>query len=117
MHKFGILIFMILRSPCKNVKPYNNPFWVFNNGGKKKNNKKKIPKIVATFVYASSQGQRTHSAQTKISEPYDIPYWEKSNTGRRERKREEKKKTLSSVTAQATRTKFSKFLYPKLRPN
>jgi type I restriction-modification system DNA methylase subunit len=25
----------------------------------------KIPKIVATFVYASSQGQRTHSAQTK----------------------------------------------------
>ena len=26
--------------------------------------KKKIPKIVATFVYASSQGQRTHSART-----------------------------------------------------
>jgi hypothetical protein len=26
--------------------------------------KKKLPKIVATFVYASSQGQRTHSAQT-----------------------------------------------------
>ena len=25
-----------------------------------------IPKIVATFVYASSQGQRTHSARTKI---------------------------------------------------
>ena len=75
-----------------------------------------IPKIVATFVYASSQGQRTHSAQTKISEPYDIPYWEKSNTGRRERKREEKK-NISSVTAQATRTKVSKFLYPKLRPN
>ena len=24
----------------------------------------KIPKIVATYVYASSQGQRTHSAQT-----------------------------------------------------
>jgi hypothetical protein len=24
----------------------------------------KIPKIVATFVYASSQGQRTHSART-----------------------------------------------------
>ena len=28
--------------------------------------KGKIPKIVATFVYASSQGQRTHSARTKI---------------------------------------------------
>jgi hypothetical protein len=27
--------------------------------------KRKTPKIVATFVYASSQGQRTHSAQTK----------------------------------------------------
>jgi hypothetical protein len=26
--------------------------------------KRKIPKIVATFVYASSQGQRTHSART-----------------------------------------------------
>ena len=42
---------------------------VLNSGGNKnKNNnkkKKKIPKIVATFVYASSQGQRTHSARTK----------------------------------------------------
>ena len=26
-----------------------------------------IPKIVATFVYASSQGQRTHSARTNIA--------------------------------------------------
>ena len=26
---------------------------------------KKIPFIVATYVYASSQGQRTHSARTK----------------------------------------------------
>jgi hypothetical protein len=25
-----------------------------------------MPFIVATYVYASSQGQRTHSAQTKI---------------------------------------------------
>ena len=25
-----------------------------------------LPKIVATFVYASSQGQRTHFARTKI---------------------------------------------------
>jgi hypothetical protein len=41
------------------------PSVVLNSGGnntkKKKNN---IPKIVATFVYASSQGQRTHSART-----------------------------------------------------
>jgi hypothetical protein len=27
---------------------------------------KKIPFIVATYVYASSQGQRTHSARTNI---------------------------------------------------
>jgi hypothetical protein len=27
-----------------------------------------MPFIVATYVYASSQGQRTHSAQTKIVE-------------------------------------------------
>ena len=40
---------------------------VLNNGGN--NNKKrsgKIPKIVATFVYDSSQGQRTHSARTNM---------------------------------------------------
>jgi hypothetical protein len=40
---------------------------VLNNGGKNKKRKEKKPKIVATFVYASSQGQRTHSARTKIS--------------------------------------------------
>ena len=28
---------------------------------------KEMPFIVATYVYASSQGQRTHSAQTKIN--------------------------------------------------
>jgi hypothetical protein len=54
-------IFMILMSPCKNSV-------VLNSGGKKKtrNKKRKIPKIVATFAYASSQGKRTHSARTKI---------------------------------------------------
>jgi hypothetical protein len=25
----GILIFMSLRSPCKKLKPYDNPFWGF----------------------------------------------------------------------------------------
>jgi hypothetical protein len=29
-----------------------------------KKEEEKIPKIVANFVYASSQGQRTHSART-----------------------------------------------------
>ena len=32
----GILIFMLLRSPCKNLKPYDYTFWDFSNGGKKK---------------------------------------------------------------------------------
>jgi hypothetical protein len=32
---------------------------------KQQEKKRKISKIVATFVYASSQGQRTHSAWTK----------------------------------------------------
>ena len=29
--------------------------------------REKMPFIVATYVYASSQGQRTHSARTKIT--------------------------------------------------
>ena len=35
---------MLLRSPCKNLKPYDNPFCDFSNGGakKKNNNKRKI---------------------------------------------------------------------------
>ena len=30
----GILIFILLRSPCKNLKPYDKPFWDFSNRGK-----------------------------------------------------------------------------------
>ena len=37
----GILLFLLLRSPCKNLEPYDNPFWGFSNGGNKKNNKNK----------------------------------------------------------------------------
>ena len=46
----GILIFLLVRSLCKNLKPYDNPFWDFSNGGKSGNGWKKIPKIV---VYLS----------------------------------------------------------------
>jgi hypothetical protein len=35
------------------------------NGTKKRRRRGKIPKIVATFDYASRQGQRTHSARIK----------------------------------------------------
>ena len=34
--------------------------------------KKKMPFIVVTYVYASSQGQRTHSAWTNNSMQYQI---------------------------------------------
>ena len=57
----GILLFLLLRSPCKNLKSYDTPFRGFNNGSK--NMWKKLPKIVATFVCASSHGQHTHSAR------------------------------------------------------
>merc|ERR1712074_47338 len=42
----GILLFLLLRNPCKNLKSYDNPFWGKSNAGKN-NNKKygKIPKI------------------------------------------------------------------------
>ena len=53
----GILMVWLLRSPCKIVKPYNNHFL---------ENEQKMPFIVATYVYASSNGQRTHSARTNI---------------------------------------------------
>ena len=42
---------------------------VLNSGGKKKKERRRlIPKIVATFVYASSHGERTHSARTNCYE-------------------------------------------------
>ena len=45
---------MLLRNPCKNLKSYVMPLWGFSNGSnnnKNKNNKKrKIPKIVASYV-------------------------------------------------------------------
>ena len=37
---------------------------------REKREEKKMPFIVATYVYASSQGQRTHSARTKMSYIY-----------------------------------------------
>ena len=37
----GILLFLLLRSSCKNLEPYDNPFWGFSNGGNNKKRKKK----------------------------------------------------------------------------
>ena len=58
----GILIFLLLRSPCKISESYDNPFWDFSNGGEKKMWKIHLPKIVA---YLSCSAGRTHLAQTK----------------------------------------------------
>ena len=55
--------FSYLEAHAKIWNPTTTPYVVLNSGGKN-NKRKKIPKIVATFVYASSQGQRTHSART-----------------------------------------------------
>ena len=49
----GILIFMLLRSPCKISKHYDNPFWERSNNRKKKEEERKkerrlMIKIVAT---------------------------------------------------------------------
>ena len=38
----------------------------------RKREEKKMPFVVATYVYASSQGQSTHSARTKISWFYQL---------------------------------------------
>ena len=37
----GILIFMLLRSPCKNLKPYDNPFWGFEQRYEEEEEEKK----------------------------------------------------------------------------
>ena len=60
----GILLFLLIRSPCKNLKSYYNPFLGKSNKATNKNKRKKISKKVATFVCASSQGQRTNYAWT-----------------------------------------------------
>jgi hypothetical protein len=49
-----------------NVKKIKMSQAVVTTTTRKEKKKKKISKIVATFVYASSQGQRTLSARTKI---------------------------------------------------
>jgi hypothetical protein len=55
----GILIFMLLRSPYKDLKPYDDHFWDFNNRGAKRkekrnrNNLPKIPKFAPLFVRTS----------------------------------------------------------------
>jgi hypothetical protein len=64
----GILIFMLLefiRQPLLGELAMSRKKERKKERGKKG---KKMPFIVATYVYASSQGQRTHSARTNTYE-------------------------------------------------
>jgi hypothetical protein len=36
----GILIFLVVRSPCKIWEPYDNPFWKNSDGGGEKKEKR-----------------------------------------------------------------------------
>ena len=60
----GILLFWLLRNPCKKLKSYVVPLLGFSNGGNKRKKRKekkrrKIPKIVATmFAAAKPPAQR-----------------------------------------------------------
>jgi hypothetical protein len=38
---FGILLFVLLRSPGKSFEPYDKPFWDFSNGGNKKTTRRR----------------------------------------------------------------------------
>ena len=65
----GFLLFLGFKSPCKNLKSYDNPFWVKKQGGweeeeggQEENNSKKSGHLVC----AISQGQRTHSTWTNF---------------------------------------------------
>ena len=52
----GILLLLLLRNPCKNLKSYVMPLWGFSNGTNKKRKvkkRRKIPKIVATTFAAA----------------------------------------------------------------
>ena len=71
-------LFILLRSPCKNLKPYDNPFWGLEQRyqeqeNKRKQEKEKLPKIVA---YLSCSAGRTHFARTVILNDDDFHcYW------------------------------------------
>ena len=41
---FTQIFIIFFRSPCKNLKPYDNPFWDFNNGGRKKEKRRREKK-------------------------------------------------------------------------
>jgi hypothetical protein len=51
--------------------PTTTPSVRISNELEEEREEKKMPLIVATYVYASSQGQRTHSARTNKKKKVD----------------------------------------------
>jgi hypothetical protein len=61
----GIIIFLLLKAHAKFQNPTTIPSGrISNEPGERERKREKMPFIVATYIYASSQGQRTHSART-----------------------------------------------------
>ena len=57
----GILIFWLLRSPCKISKPYDNPFWENGDGGgerRESEEKKSVSIVVTSFLPGLPPEQR-----------------------------------------------------------
>jgi hypothetical protein len=52
-------LFILVRSPGKSLKPYDNPFWDFDNGGNKKKEKWKNKKGPPLFMPAAKGSAST----------------------------------------------------------
>merc|ERR1711940_420870 len=61
LFSIGILIFLLLRSPCKIWKSYDNSFLEIEQTARRREKRKIMPSLMAT-----SLRWRTHSARTKI---------------------------------------------------
>ena len=61
----GILLFLLLRNPCKNLKSYDNPFWKNSDEGREGERKKgkKSMIIVVPSCLKDADGARTRSDQ------------------------------------------------------
>merc|ERR1712074_51322 len=55
----GILLFLLLRNPCKNLKSYDNPFWGKSKEGKNNNKNRKVKKFRSRRWGSSLPGLRT----------------------------------------------------------
>merc|ERR1712148_129881 len=73
----GILLFLLLRNPCKNLKSYDNPFWKNSDDGRKRKRKKEKEEkksmiIVVPSCLKDADGARTRSDQKKNKDEGEI---------------------------------------------